>query len=302
VSPSVLTNLLALQNRQGPIMTSWPLSGTVITTSSGAWYRVGRQIASGAYALVFEGTNSFGHLLALKVFKPANRPYQEVKAQWEKECRLFQRLQHPHVVAIYDAFIHENLFYIVLERAIGNVADWIGFRGSLSDTAVIEVAAQLLDGLYFVHANGVLHRDLTIFNTLVFQPIGSSSAVLKISDFGISKEFIDPWDPMIGMTQVAHPLFMLPELLLPQYGYTTVQSDLYHLGLILLYALTGHLPVDGSMTVEQAKGAVIQGVPRQQAEMLGTPLGNYISVLLRRHREYRFQTVIDAWNGLQQFI
>src|SRR3972149_3196445 len=107
----------------------WPTPGNTITTVSGMVYTIGQPINSGGYALVFDGSDSFGNSVALKVFKPADRPFEEVQEPWGSESQLFKKLRHPNVVAIYDAFICDNLFYIVLERAWGNLCYWIQHIG-----------------------------------------------------------------------------------------------------------------------------------------------------------------------------
>lgn len=279
----------------------WPTPGSTITTNSGMTYTIGQPINWGGYALVFEGSDIFGNPMALKIFKPANRPFEfeEVQTQWEQETHLFRKLRHPNVVAIYDAFICDNLFYIVLERAWGDLCYWIQVIGSTNESTVREIARQLLFAIYFIHREGVIHRDITIYNTLVFEGPGTRGPIFKISDFGISKEFFSPWEPRISRSHVAHPCFTPPELLLPEYGYTNEQSDLYHLGLVLLYSLTGTLPFDEKMNDDQRNKMIVDGVPRMEAEKIGTPLGDFIAVLLRRHHEYRFRTALEAWNALR---
>lgn len=277
----------------------WPTPGNTITTQSGMVYTIGQPINSGGYALVFEGMDLFGNPVALKIFKPANRPFKEVQEQWNKETQLFKKLRHPNVVTIYDAYICDNLFYIVLERAWGNLCDWVQAVKPIHEGTVREIARQLLFAIYFIHKEGVIQRDITIYNTLVFEGPKSRGPILKISDFGISKEFIDPWKPKICNSYTAHPCFIPPELLLPQYGYTNEQSDLYHLGLVLLYSLTGTLPFHEKMDIEQRNKMILDGVPRKEAEKIKTPLGDFISILLRRHQEYRFKTAIEAWNFLK---
>lgn len=277
----------------------WPTPGNTITTQSGMIYTIGQPINSGGYALVFEGLDFFGNPVALKVFKPANRPFDEVKKQWDNETQLFKKLRHPNVVAIYDAFICDNLFYIVLERAWGNLCDWIQNVKPVPEITVREIARQLLFALNFIHKEGVIQRDITIYNTLVFEGPKSRGAIFKISDFGISKEFINPWEQRICNSYIAHPCFIPPELLLPEYGYTNEQSDLYHLGLVLLYSLVGKLPFDENLDAKERKKMIIDGIPRKEAEKIKTPLGNFIAILLRRHHEYRYKNAIDAWNALK---
>lgn len=154
--------------------------------------------------------------------------------------------------------------------------------------------------MHFIHKNKVLHRDITIHNILVFEGSVTRRVIFKIADFGISKDFLDLLEPLICTTQIAHPCFTPPELLLPEYGYTNEQSDLYHIGLVFLYSLTKKLPFDEKMEIVQRNKLIIDGIPRIEAGKIGTPLGDFIAILLRRHQEYRFKTAIEAWHYLQQ--
>jgi serine/threonine protein kinase len=277
----------------------WPTPGNTITTKAGMEYTIGNQFGAGGYSLVFEGADLFGNSVALKVFKPADRPFHEVQAQWQRESHLFEKLRHPNVVAIYDSFICDNLFYIVLERAWGNLCEYVDKYKPFSEETVREIARQLLFAVHYIHTHGVVHRDITIYNTLVFEGPQSRGAMFKISDFGISKEFVHPWQDKICLTNIAHPCFIPPELIDLNYGFTTERADLYHLGLILLYTLTGTLPFNESMPREQISSLIQDGTPRKQAEAIGTPIGDFIAVLLRRRNEYRYQTAIEAWSALK---
>lgn len=236
----------------------------------------------------------------LKVFKPANRDFKEVKKQWKQEVQKFKLLRHPNIVVIYDDFVCENLFYIVLERACGSLDDLIQTNGAIPEFQVKEIARQLLFAIHSIHQRDVIHRDITIYNTLVFEGSQKQGLIFKISDFGISKKFFHPWKPKICNTKTAHPLFTPPELLLRQYGYTSKQSDLYHLGIILLYSILGRLPINKTMSTTEIEQIIKSGILRQEAERIKTPLGDFIAVLLRRRQEYRFQTAIEAWNRLNK--
>jgi eukaryotic-like serine/threonine-protein kinase len=268
-----------------------------ITTGAGLVYTIGQPIDQGGFALVFEGVDEFWNNVVLKVFKPSGRPFVEVQVQWAREQDLFRRLRHPNVVTIHDAFVCENLFYLALERAWGNLAAFVAQFGPLPEPTVRELARQLLFALHFVHQNGVVHKDVTIQNVLVFEGPQSRGPVFKISDFGISTDHLSPWGTMPA---VDNRTYLLPEVLDIGFGASSVRSDLYHLGLVLLFALQGSLPLNATMSRTDIENAVRGGIPRQQAEQLGTAIGDFVAILLRRHADYRFPSALEAWRGLQQ--
>jgi serine/threonine protein kinase len=284
----------------GDVAVVWPAPGNLITTARKRQYRIGQQIGSGAYSLVFDGIQlATARAVAFKVYKPANRQFVEVQTQWQRECGFCQQVNgHPNVVEVVDAFICDNLFYIVFERAWGSIASWmLAVKQPLPEYTVLKMAHDILSAMSHIHSFAIVHRDITIYNVLVFHGT-AGIAVFKVSDFGISKGFVDPWTEQRAATWIAHPLFIPPELLLPEYGYTTQQSDLYHLGLILLHALRGSLPFHDGMTKDEIAKVVRDGVPRQWAEQVCTPFGNFIAILLRRRREYRFASAAEAYTAL----
>ena len=147
----------------------WPTPGNTITTGSGFSILLEGHLIKAGMRWFSRVLIVLGNAVALKVYKPANRPFEEVQLQWEKEHNLFNKMRHPNVVAIYDAFICDNLFYIVLERAWGNLYKWVQAIRPPNEQTAREIARQLLFAVHFIHTHGVVHRDITIYNTLVFE-------------------------------------------------------------------------------------------------------------------------------------
>jgi serine/threonine protein kinase len=273
----------------------WPNPGDTITTDSGMGYTIGTLLNdSGGFGLLYEGYDTFGNPVAIKIFKPSNRKFADVKNQWESETAILDLVRHPNVVFIHDSFICNNLFYIVFERAQGNLDNLVQQVGPLNELTVREIARQLLFALHYTHQQNILHKDLTVNNILYFVNFTTGQGLYKISDFGISEEFTDKWT---STNKIAHRLFKPPELI--KFGYTTLQSDLYHLGLVLYFCLTGQFPYDLNLPQDEIDKAILDGIPRQRAEEIGTAFGEFISILLRRREEYRFRTELEAWANLQ---
>lgn len=278
-----------------PIKFKWPKTNTSITTKSGMKYTIGTLINNtGGFGLLYDGFDTFGNSVAVKIFKPKGK-FLDVKRQWRRETAILDRVRHPNVVFIHDAFICNNLFYIIFERALGNLDDLINQRGPLEELTVREIARQLLFALHYIHNKSVLHKDLTAYNILYFQD--GAARLYKVSDFGISEDFTDRGTGK-STNPIAHQLFRPPELV--KFGYTSIQSDLYHLGLILYYCLTGNFPYDITLSRVDINKAILTGVPRRSAESLGTSFGDFIAILLRRRDKYRFKTALGAWDYLRR--
>lgn len=103
----------------------------------------------------------------------------------------------------------------------------------------------------------------------------------------------------LATTFIGHKTSIPPELLVA--GYSTHQSDIYQLGLVLLTLLTGSYPIPATATVEQIRQMILAGEPRQAAEGLINKhgkLAEIISIMLRRHETFRYGTVMDVWQEL----
>ena len=269
-----------------------PRVGEFVHSPRGYRYRLTQTISSGGFSTVFDAVDIFENHLAVKVFAPS-APYPEVRERWLAEAALLQQLHHPNITYIFDAFEYLSGFYLVLERATGNLSRYITGAPQLHPNAVLYIAQQLLWALHFVHERQVIHEDLHPGNILEYP-----GGVVKISDFGISRRLAVPHGTVAPQT--FHRKFVVPEL--ASQGYTTQQSDLYHLGLILYALVRGQHAVDPNLPDAEISRQVLQGVPRARAEALGTPLGKAIAKLLRRRHQYRYGSALDAWNDLRLLL
>jgi len=222
--------------------------------------------------------------------RPANRPYAEVQQEWAKEVQRLLSLRHPNVVYIYDAFEQGHLFYLALERCDHPLSAMLGVP--MQEGLVLELARQLLAAVQFLHDNDVVHDDLHPGNVLIEHD--TDRPIVKISDFGISHELRG--QPAIR-PMVVHHAIMAPEILAT--GYTSKQSDLYQIGLLLFWMLTGAPAVDMKAAYNELVRQVADGEPRRRAEAIGTPLGALIAKMLRRREAYRYTSAREVWADLR---
>jgi eukaryotic-like serine/threonine-protein kinase len=254
-------------------------------------YLVRGVIGQGEFGAVYECLGPFDQVYALKMIRPANRPYAEVQAEWAKELQRLLSLRHPNVVYIHDAFEREHLFYLALECCDHPLASMLG--SPLHEGLVLELGRQLLSAVQFLHDQDVVHDDLHPGNILVTH--ATDRPVLKLADFGISHELRGR--PAVR-PNVVHHAIMAPEILAS--GYTSRQSDLYQVGLLFYWMLTGAPAIDMAAPYEKLVEQVAAGEPRRKAEMLNTPLGALIAKMLRRREAYRYGNAREVWADLRQ--
>jgi len=268
----------------------FPVPGSILTSSHGS-YTIGKQLGDGQYGSVYECVGPFDQAYALKMFRPANRHYETVKQEWTAEMERLETFRHPNIVFVHDAFESNFLFYLALERCDTSLRRILGKPFDAHN--LFEFARQLLMAVAYLHDKGLVHADLHAGNVLVSWP-GSSWPAVKITDFGVAHQLHgQQW----FRPKVANPNILVPELVTQ--GYTTRQSDLYQLGLLLYHMHTGQSAMAEGLPYQDVTRYIAEGFPRQSAEALGTPVGNVIAKLLRRRDAYRYQSAREVWEDLR---
>jgi serine/threonine protein kinase len=272
-----------------PLTVQFPQIGSVLASAHGS-YQVRSVLGSGEFGAVYECIGPFDQVYAVKMMRPANRPYTEVHAEWAREVQRLLSLRHPNVVYIYDAFEQNYLFYLALERCDHPLTAMLGTP--MQEGLVIELARQTLAAVQFLHDQDIVHDDLHPGNVLITH---ADRPIVKISDFGISNELrgaaaIRP--------NVVHHAIMAPEILAT--GYTSKQSDIYQVGLLMYWMLTGHPAIDTHAPYAELVRQVADGDARKRAEAIGTPLGALIAKTLRRREAYRYSSAREVWADLRE--
>ena len=268
----------------------FPEVGTALRSARGE-YVVRDVLGSGEFGAVYDCVGPFDQSYAVKLFRPSNRPYAEVHAEWSREVQRLLSLRHPNVVYIHDAFEQDSLFYLALERCDHPLAAMLGLP--MQDGLVLELARQLLAAVQFLHDNDVVHDDLHPGNVLIVD--GKDRPIVKISDFGISYELRGL--PAIR-PNVVHHAIMAPEIIAT--GYTSKQSDIYQIGLLLFWMLVGESAVPQHVPYPELVRCVAEGVPRLRAEAIGTPLGALVARMLRRREQFRYGSAREVWAELRE--
>ncbi|MGF7235465.1 MAG: protein kinase domain-containing protein [Frankia sp.] len=195
-------------------------------------YVLGEQLGSGAFGLVLAGTHrQMGRPVAIKVMQAEG--LDATTAGFAAEAQVLARLDHPHVVRVYDYVEDDDLCLVVMELLAGGTLT--GRRAGISPEQACAVGLAVAAALDHAHRHGVLHRDIKPDNVLF-----ASDGTLKVSDFGIAKLFEGSATTTNGV--VGTPMYMAPEQIQP--GRLGPKTDLYALGVILYALLTGRMPFD----------------------------------------------------------
>ena len=226
-----------------------------------AVYRIGQKL--GPFELLYkigEGGNgavySARHALlrrptAVKVMRAEFAVNEFAKRRFEHEVRITSSLTHPNTIAIYDfGRMADGTLYYAMEYLNGlTLEDLVRIAGPLDVARVIHVLHQVCGSLAEAHGKNLIHRDIKPSNIILCET-GGLYDVAKVLDFGLVK---DTRQTAPDLTQVnalvGTPLYMAPELIADAAGFSP-SSDLYALGAVGYYLLTGRNVFEGTSAVE----------------------------------------------------
>ncbi len=172
--------------------------------------------------------------------------------RFEREVQLTARLTHPNTIAVFDyGRTPDGVFYYAMEYLEGiTLDDLVETHGPQPPARVVHLLLQICGALEEAHAAGLVHRDIKPANVMLTER-GGQKDVVKVLDFGLVKEqkaatrlTTSSIDAVLGT-----PHFMAPEAILDPESVDG-RTDLYALGIIAYYLLTGERAFDGTNLVE----------------------------------------------------
>jgi Tol biopolymer transport system component len=219
------------------------------------------------------------------------------------EARATSRLNHPNVVAVYDAGQHEGRRFIVSERLQGRtLADRLR-EGPLPASRAIAVARQVASGLAAAHRAGILHRDLKPGNVFL-----ADDGSVKLLDFGLAQ-----WLPPAARAEsgafTAGPPTPEGEQVMGTPGYMSPEqvrgdgldprSDLFSLGAVLYEMLSGQRAFAGRTEVAVMAAILAGDPPPLPSRGIPGPLARIVRRLLEKEPGERFRSAHDLGLALQ---
>jgi serine/threonine protein kinase len=181
---------------------------------------------------------SDGLPVVLKVLDASGKATSEHLSRFIQEYALLSRIEHPHVIRIYDQGFTDDHAYIAMEYfERGDLRAEI--QAGMSPSRVLEIVRQVAQALDAIHARGIIHRDLKPENIM-----RRADDSVALADFGIAKSMMQQEN--LAFTQTRHgdvvgtPYYLSPEQASGQ--AITTSSDLYSLGVMMFEMLTGQRP------------------------------------------------------------
>jgi len=257
-------------------------------------YEILKQLGQGATSTVYLGRDPFAQRdVAIKVATPEilqdpekGRLYSHL---FLNEASLVGKLNHPHIVQIYDAVVAENLCYIVMEYVQGGTLEQHARAGHLlAPEKVVEIIFKCTRALDFAFRLGITHRDIKPANILT-----ADDGDIKISDFGAA--IVGSADCTM-VSGVGSPAYMSPQQV--QELPLDHRTDIYSLGVVMYQLLTGQLPFQANSGYKMVY-EVINTVPHRPSQLrpeLPAVLDDIVARAMAKSLDERYPT----WEAFAQ--
>ena len=285
-------------------------------------YEIIRKIGAGGSGVVYLANDSLlQRPVVLKLLKRGNLTIEQMRATQLREARLASAIDHPNVCAIYDVGEtpaesgDSEEAYIVMQYVPGKSLDKLIAEGPSSLQLVLSAGIQIAEGLSAAHSLGIFHRDLKPANVML-----TDGGLIKILDFGLARRLsldqadFDPSGPSdkrnlppLGATYTARGgtiAYMAPEQFVT--GQSSVQSDIFALGLILYELSTGRHPFHRPDAPDFQSIRAIQFADppslREIAPDLPVELESVILRCLEKQPSARFAAAADVRESLKTIM
>jgi eukaryotic-like serine/threonine-protein kinase len=234
---------------------------------------------------------------AIKLLRPERVADPDVLHRFEREVHAMARLEHWNTVEIYD-FGHgaDGSFYYVMEYLPGlDLHQLVKNCGAIPASRTIHIVRQVCAALQEAHANGLLHRDIKPGNVIVCERAGIYD-VAKLLDFGLVKSVGKPVGTETTLTQegmvAGTPAYMSPEQASGMEN-ADARSDIYSLGAVAYFLLTGRLVFDKSTALQTLAAHLYEPVipPTRHRPDLDATLEAVIMRCLEKKPEERYPDV-----------
>ncbi|NUP07530.1 MAG: serine/threonine protein kinase [Polyangiaceae bacterium] len=245
-------------------------------------YTLESQLGSGGMGMVYLARHALLRRPTAVKLLPADKAGKDAVKRFEREVQLTSQLTHPNVVAIYDyGRTPDGVFYYAMEYLEGvDLERLVKDQGCLPAARVRHIVRQTADALAEAHSIKLIHRDIKPANIVVLSR-GRQHDYVKVLDFGLVKELRpDNNAPSLSnvATLIGTPLYISPESITDP-KKVDHRSDIYALGAVAYYLLTGTTVVKGRGLVEVCAWHMYEK-PEPPSKRLGKPVPASLETLI----------------------
>jgi len=279
-----------------------PYIGTVIDDT----FEVEEQVGVGSMGVVYKAKHrSLGRQVALKILKQTFIANAVVEERFRREAQAASRLDHPNTIRVlHFGKTPRGAPYIAMEYLEGDdLSDLVAREFPMAPQRIANILIQVCRALEEAHGEGIIHRDLKPANIAVVNRRGEE--VVKVLDFGIAKLQDTKSE---GLTRdglvCGTPAFMSPEQVVG--ANVGPGSDIFSLGAVAYFMLTGRLPFSGTNAVDMAS-AIMMDMPSAPSRVrldvnIPAVFDTFCLRAMAKNVEDRYHSAQDARAALEEML
>jgi cytochrome c peroxidase len=263
-------------------------------------YEMIRQVGRGGMGVVYKARDlKLNRIVALKMIVGGPYSSADQMARFRTETQAVAQLVHPNIVQIYEVGEHESRPWCAFEFVDGGSLARKAFRNPLSSQEAAELVETLARAIHWAHQRGIVHRDLKPYNILL-----TSDGTAKVSDFGLAKRL----EADTGQTQTGSilgtPSYMAPEQAEGKTRQVGLAADVWALGAVLYYLLTGQPPFQGATMLDTLEQVRTQSpvAPSRARPRLARDLETICLKCLEKEPHSRYASAADLAGDLRRFL
>jgi serine/threonine protein kinase len=200
-------------------------------------YQIVTQLGQGGMATVYKAYHAkLDRYVAVKVIHPAFKDDSNFLARFEREAQIVAKLEHPHIVQVYDYAEHEGQPYLVMKFIEGRTLKRILSAGPPTLEQILSILTPIAAALNYAHRQGVLHRDIKPSNIVL-----DNDNMPYLTDFGLARIAQAGESTMSADMILGTPQYISPEQARGEKNLDS-RTDLYSLGVILYEMVVGRVP------------------------------------------------------------
>lgn len=261
-------------------------------------YLVTRKLGEGGMSDVYMATDTLlNREVAIKILRQELSVDPVNLLRFQREANAASKLNHPHIVEIFDVGEEDGRHYIVMEVVKGKtLKELIQQRGALDIKEAIFIMRQIISAVAHAHTNNIIHRDIKPQNILV-----KDDGSIKIADFGIAMAMdatqLTQVDSVMGSVH-----YMAPECARGEIA--SIQSDVYSLGIVFYELLSGQVPYAAEVSVQVALKHMQEDFPSIRSFNPSIPqsIENIIFKATAKNKSLRFESANDMLSSLDEAL
>ena len=260
-------------------------------------YQILDTLGQGGMGEVYRANDPrLGRDVAVKVLSRALISDADAAARFVREARAVASLSHANILSIFDFGSENGITYAVMELLEGeSLRSRLG-RGTMAWREVVELAAEVTDGLAAAHAKGIVHRDLKPENLFI-----TSDRRVKILDFGLAHTAASETGTESSAGMIVGTIgYMSPEQLRAQ--PVEPASDLFSLGCVMYEMLTGEGAFARTSQIEVSMAVLREPAPSLSRRAFPPELGSIVGTCLEKEPSARYSSARDLGLALRSLL